>query len=297
MNDATGAIVVGIDGSAEAARAVRWAAAEAAPRNLRLHLVYGFDPLFGYYAGGLPVPQSAFDELESFAERRLSEATGVAHQVAASLTVTTARPHEPPIPVLLGLSKKAQLIVLGSAGWGGFTGMLAGSTAVAVAAHAECPVAVVRTRADGSPATHGPVVIGVDGSRTSERALGVAFDEATWRGVPLVAVHSWSDADYLSTLPEEYALIEQEPADEEQRRVLAEGLAGWQDKYPDVQVERVVVKDRPRRQLLEWAARSQLVVVGSRGRGGFTGMLLGSTSQALIHHAGCPVLIVRPELT
>ncbi|WAL63286.1 universal stress protein [Amycolatopsis cynarae] len=291
----TGAIVVGVDGSEPAAQAVRWAAREAALRHLPLHLVYGFDPMFGYYGGGLPAPQSLFDELEAFAQGKLTEAADLAREIGPELRITTSRPNQPPIPVLLELGKKAEMIALGASGRGGFTGMLAGSTTIAVAAHAACPVAVVRTRDDGTVPADGPVVVGVDGSRTSERALGVAFDEASWRGVPLIAVHSWSDVDYLTSVPVEYALLEQEPPDEEQRRVLAESLAGWQDKYPDVQVERVVVKDRPRRQLLEWAGKAQLVVAGSRGRGGFTGMLLGSTSQALIHHAGCPVLIVRPE--
>jgi nucleotide-binding universal stress UspA family protein len=169
--------------------------------------------------------------------------------------------------------------------------MLVGSPAVSVAAHGECPVVVVRAGDDGVIRTEGPVVAGVDGSPTSIRALGAAFDEASWRGARLVAVHSWQDSDYVP----EYVALGAEPAEEERARVLAESLAGWQEKYPDVEVERVVVKDRPRHQLLERSATAQLVVVGSRGRGGFKGLLLGSTSQALVYHAGCPVLVVRPE--
>ena len=300
MNDTTGAIVVGADGSIPAVRAVRWAAVEAAQRNLSLHLMFAFDATFGIYGGGLPLPQSLFDEIERYAQGRLAEAAGVAHEVNAGLMITTSWSQQPPIPVLLEAGKTARMIVLGSTGVGGFVGMLAGATTVAVAGHAKCPVVVVRARPDESVPSEGPVVVGVDGSRASERAVAAAFDEAAWRDVPLVAVHSWSDADYVSALQMEdvlkqHVLIEQESAHEEQRRVLAESLAGWREKYPDVRVDRVVVKDRPRRHLLDWTTKAQLVVVGSRGRGGFLGLRLGSVGQALIHHAQCPVMIVRPD--
>ena len=289
------AIVVGVDGSESATRAVRWAAAEAAARTLPLHLVIGCDPTLGFYGGGLPAPQSLFDDLDKVAARQLAEAADTAREVDSELVVTTAKHTGSPVPLMIEESRTAEMIVLGSSGRGGFTGMLAGSTAVSVAAHAESPVVVVRTRDDESVPAEGPVVVGVDGSRTSERALAAAFDEASWRKAPLVAVHSWSDVDYVGVLPVQFALLEVEPAEEEQARALTESLAGWSDKYPDVTVERVVVKDRPRHQLLHWAEQAQLVVVGSRGRGGFRGLLLGSTSQALIHHAQCPVMVVRPE--
>ena len=281
------AIVVGVDGSEQAMRAVRWAAAEAASRNLPLRLVNGIEPI-GYYGGGMPISQQTVDQLEEYAQSWLAEAAGA---VGPDVVTTTKRVQAPPIPALLEEASSADMIVLGASGRGGFTGMLAGATAVAVSSHAPCPVVVVRGRGDGG----GPVVVGVDGSPTSERALAAAFDEAAWRNVPLVAVHAWSDADYVTALPLEYALTEQEPPEDEQGRVLAESLAGWGERYPDVRVERVVVRDRPRHQLLDRAAKAQLVVVGSRGRGGFRGMLLGSTSQALIHHADCPVMVVRPE--
>ncbi|MTD58805.1 universal stress protein [Amycolatopsis sp. RM579] len=290
--DSTGAIVVGVDGSEQALRAVRWAAVEAAQRNLRLHLISGVDPaLVGYYGVGLPIPQEAFDQVERQAEQELTDAAAAAHEAASGVVVTTARSQASPVPMFLDLSKRARLIVLGASGRGGFEGMLTGSTAVSVVAHSECPVVVVR----GDERRPGPVVVGVDGSPTSISALGVAFEEAAWRGVPLVAVHAWSDRDYATTIPVEYGLLQTEPSDAEQARVLSESLAGWQEKHPDVTVERVVVRDRPRRQLLDWSARAQLVVAGSRGRGGFRGLLLGSTSQALLHYAECPVLIVRPQ--
>ncbi|MEU0465222.1 universal stress protein [Amycolatopsis sp. NPDC006131] len=290
-NAGDAAVVVGIDGSEESLRAVRWAARTARVRHEPLHLVYAFAPLAGAYGAGLPVRQSAYEELLRAGRTMLEDAVRTARETAGEkVRITSDMPNDPPAPVLLDRARRARMVVLGCSGTGGFTGMLAGSTTVQVSAHAACPVAVIR----GRDTDEGPVVVGVDGSPGGERALEMAFEEACWRNAPLVAVHAWSDDEftaYYATMPLAVNWAEVE-ADE--HRVLAERLAGWQEKYPDVQVERVVVRDRPRHQLLSWSTRAQLVVVGSRGRGGFSGLLLGSTSQALIHHAQCPVMIVRP---
>jgi len=278
-------IVVGVDGSAAALDAVRWAVGEAVSRKLPLRLVYAADVTGGRFDAGFPVPQSYFDELERAGQQLLAEAA----RAAGTAAVITEMPLEPPASFLLRLSETARMVVLGSSGRGGFTGMLAGSTAVSVSAHARCPVAVVR----GEAHPRGPVVVGIDGSPTSERALAVAFDEAAWREVSLVAVHAWSDADYGLPLPApdvDWAQVERE-----QHSLLAQRLAGWRERYPEVRVDRVVVRDRPRDELLSRSDGAQLVVVGSRGRGGFRGLVLGSTSQALIHHSRCPVLVVRPH--
>jgi nucleotide-binding universal stress UspA family protein len=122
----------------------------------------------------------------------------------------------------------------------------------------------------------------------------MAFEEASLRGADLVAVHTWTEF----TSDTEYAYARQftgdwDDVEADEREKLAVGLAGWQEKYPDVTVRQVVTRDRPVRCLLEHAADAQLVVVGSRGHGGFAGMLLGSTSQALIYHAPCPLLVVH----
>jgi nucleotide-binding universal stress UspA family protein len=173
--------------------------------------------------------------------------------------------------------------------------MLAGSTAVSLAAHAHCPVAVIRTPGPDQPSSAGgPVVAGVDGSPTSDAVLQIAFDQASVRGADLVAVHTWtefsSDSEYA------YAhqfIVDWDAIDTREQELLAERMAGWQERYPDVAVRRVVSRDRPVRCLLEQAADARLLVIGSRGRGGFTGMLLGSTSQALIYHAPCPLIVTR----
>lgn len=139
------------------------------------------------------------------------------------------------------------------------------------------------------------MVVGVDGSPNSEAAIAVAFEEASFRKAPLVAVHAWVDVVYDSTESAARLMPQWETLQPTEERLLAQRLAGWQEKYPDVEVQRKLVRDRPRHVLLDESDRAQLLVVGSRGRGGFAGMLLGSTSQALVHHSSCPVLVVRPE--
>ncbi|WP_308284467.1 universal stress protein [Pseudonocardia oceani] len=161
---------------------------------------------------------------------------------------------------------------------------------VALAMHAACPVVVARgPRSSGTASL--PVVVGVDGSSTSESAVGFAYESAASRRVGLVAVHVWSDtvAD-----AEVAVLLDREAIEDGEHRQLVEGLAGWAEKFPDVAVERVVIRDLPAHALLERAARAQLVVVGSRGRGEFAGLVLGSVSNALLHRAPCPVAVVRP---
>ena len=134
-----------------------------------------------------------------------------------------------------------------------------------------------------------PVVVGIDGSPASESATAIAFDEASRRGVELVAVHAWSDYA-VSELPG----IEWSDLQKQAEETLAERLAGWQERYPDVTVRRVVVLDRPAHQLLEQSESAQLTVVGSHGRGGFAGMLLGSVSSAVAESARMPVIVARP---
>ncbi|HKS48346.1 MAG TPA: universal stress protein [Amycolatopsis sp.] len=281
-------VVVGVDGSDTALEAVRWAAAEARLRRLRVDILYAWGITAAHYGDGIPLPANVFDVFEESARRVLAEAVEVARREAPDVRAEAENTGEPPIPMLVSRSRRARMIVLGSTGRGGFAGMLAGSTAVAVSTHAHCPVAVIRgARRDG------PVVLGVDGSPAGEPAVALAFEEASQRNVPLVAVHAWSDFDLDSVYGSPRYTGDSRTFAEDERRLLAEVLAGWQEKYPDVSVERVVRKDRPRHELLKASGSAQLVVVGSRGRGGFRGLLLGSTSQALIHHADCPVLITR----
>lgn len=291
-------VVVGVDGSTSALDATRWAAEEAARQNLPLRVVTAVDfSSTVALGGGFGPPQDFFDEMEIEARRWLFAAEKAALQVHPGLKVTRClRTKCNAATTLVGESEYARLVVLGSRGLGGFAGLLAGSTAVELVARGHCPVVVVRGPVpDARIPVSGPVVVGVDGSPASEAATALAFEEASMRGADLVAVHTWvefvSDAAYAYASQLE---IDWEVVERTESRRLAERLAGWQEKYPDVTVQRVVTRDRPVRCLLEHAARAQLLVVGSRGHGQFSGMLLGSTSRALIYHAPCPLLVARP---
>lgn len=287
-SDITGRrIVSAVDGSISSVHAAHWAATEAARRRHPLRLVHVVDrsPL----AHGRPVP-SYYEALESDGRRILADVLSQVKETYPDLDAEVALLSSRPVHSLIEDSRHALLMVVGSRGMEGFSGMLIGSTAVGVATHGHCPVAVVRGQhPTEAPPTRGPVVVGVDGSAISDAAVAAAFDEASWRSTDLVAVHARHEVKGFAHPPlHEWELKEPE------REVLAERMAGWQEKYPDVRVRRVISTGPPVAALLENAAEAQLLVVGSRGRGGFPGLLLGSTSQALIYHATCPVLVVRP---
>ncbi|GAA1024622.1 MULTISPECIES: universal stress protein [Amycolatopsis] len=284
-------VLVGIGGWDGAAEAVRWAARLAAGRDLELELVHCLQTAVpAGFAGPGPLFEDAPADgglLAPAGEDLAADALRVRNEV-----YTDSAP-----ALLIDRSREARMVVLGRTGTDGFTGMLAGAATAAVVSNAGCPVAVVRgRRGDGPVPLDGPVAVGVDTSPNSEAAIAAAFEEASFRGVPLVAVHAWADvvcdAIERTARPVPERETRRQPVEE---RLLAHRLDGWQEKYPDVEVRRKLVRDRPRQVLLDESERAQLMVVGSRGRGGFAGMQLGSTSQALIHHASCPVLVVRPE--
>jgi nucleotide-binding universal stress UspA family protein len=285
-------IVVGIDGSDSARRAARWAAAEAARRHTGLTLVTAVGAAAFSSAGGFVPPQGFFDELESQARALLAAAQAEVRETYPALEVQVRLCAGGAAAVLLDESKLAALVVLGSRDAEGGHLLMGGSVAVGLAAHGYCPTVVVRgVEVGGALPTGGPVVVGVDGSPASELAVALAFEEASARGAELVAVHAWfeygsgSIAQYVA----DWSFVESH-----EREVLAERLAGWQEKYPDVTVRRVLSEDKAVRLLLSCAEGAQLLVVGNRGHGGFTGLLLGSTSRKLIHNAPCPLMVARP---
>jgi nucleotide-binding universal stress UspA family protein len=286
-------IVVGIDGSDSALRAVRWAVDEARRREAGILLVHAVEVLTGYAPRVVDwhALQTAMqDRGRLWLEKARDEAT----RVALEVHVDTSLVEVSPVVALARESRDAALVVLGSRGLGGFSGLVLGSTAVELAGRAACPVVVIRGEHGDASSSTEPVVVGVDGTPTGEAAIAFAFVQASGRGADLVAIHAWSDlvleAAYTAGGA---ATLDFGHLQRQSEELLAERLAGWEEKYPDVRVVREVVHDRPARALLRHAGHAQLLVVGTRGRGGFHGLLLGSTSQHLLHHATCPVAIVR----
>jgi nucleotide-binding universal stress UspA family protein len=285
-------IVVGVDGSPASKVAVGWAAREAAMRNVSLTLVHVI-PTVRMWPEEVPTPLELERLYENQAEGFLRDARKVAEEATSGseeIQLDTKLLTGAVLPSLVDLSKDAELVVVGCRGLGAIARRLLGSISWGLIHHAHCPVAVIHDEDPlmPFPVEQAPVVVGIDGSPASESATEVAFDEASRRGVELVAVHAWSDYA-VDELPG----VEWSDVQMQAEETLAERLAGWQERYPDVTVRRVVVLRRPAHELLDQAEAAQLVVVGSHGRGGFAGMLLGSVSSAVAESARMPVIVAR----
>lgn len=283
----TAPVLVGVDGSESALRAVRWAAAAARSRATWLRIVHAYEIPVSYPPGFVDW-HALHTALVAQGRRWLAEARETAEQAEPGLEVQTAEVKAGAVPAFVAWSADAALVVLGTRGLGGFSGLVVGSTAVEVAARARCPVVVVR-----GEERKGPVVVGVDGTPAGEAAIAFAFGEAAARGRDLVAVHTWTDLLLETAFAGGTAELDFSRLAQQAEEVLGERIAGWREKYPDTPVTRYVSRERASRALLRHAHDAGLVVVGSRGLGGFRGLLLGSTSQALLHHAPCPVAVVR----
>ncbi|MFD5255914.1 universal stress protein [Streptomyces bobili] len=288
----SGLVVVGVDGSASSLAAVELAAREAGLRGAGLSVVHAFVwPAMHVPLGPSPLgpPEGG---IRNMADHLLAEAVERARAVAPDVDVRHAVVTGEPLTVLEAQSRSADLVVVGSRGMGGFVGLLVGSTAVHLAAHGRCPVLVVREQ----PSAEGPIVLGLDGSPAGEPAVDFAFAEATLRKAPLLALHAWTTWNAPTPAPYDASAPYANPPGAlagQEERLLHEALAGHREKYPDVVVEHKTVHERTREALIEASRSAQLLVVGARGRGGFAGLLLGSVSQALLHHAHCPVAVVR----
>jgi nucleotide-binding universal stress UspA family protein len=271
--------------------AVDWAARDAARRGLNLKLVHVLAPPAVVAFPDVPLP-ATYLEWQEGAGRTLLDATlATAKESAggAGIEITTEMVSGPPIPVLADVSTDAEMIVVGCRGRGALARSLLGSVSTGLVHHAHCPVAIIHDEDPLMPhPSHAPVVVGVDGSPASEHALAIAFEQASVRKVDLLAVHAWSDSGVFEFPGVDWTTM-QSMAEE----TLSERLSGWQERYPDVLVRRVVAADRPAHQLLEQSESAQLLVVGSHGRGGFAGMLLGSVSTAVVHGARMPIIVAR----
>ncbi|MFG2041628.1 universal stress protein [Dactylosporangium sp. NPDC048998] len=274
-------IVVGYDGSIEAREAVDWAAVEAARSATPLLIVYAYQFAWpsAHYEGDSAVIAV---EAEERAERTVGEVVEHVRKHHPGVSVTGTSVHAAPAPTLLDLTEYSRLLVVGNRGAGGMANLLLGSVSQQVATHARGPMAVVRGRAT---ATDGPVVVGVDGSPSTDAALTLAFEAAAARGTELIAIRAFA--------PPSPVVVPLSAVEAAEREALESSLGGWRERYPDVKLETLLARGRPARVLVEASHTAQLVVVGSRGHGGFAGLLLGSVGQHLMHHAECPILIAH----
>jgi nucleotide-binding universal stress UspA family protein len=283
-------IVVAVDGSGPSDAAVRWAARESLLRSVPLKLLH----IVGAPAvtrSLMPVPMATGKWQEAHAREIVDGAADLMQRTAkdagARADIAGAEiSHSPAIPTLIELSEHAMMIVVGSRGHGALRRGLLGSVSTGLVYGARCPVAVIHDHA--TPAADAPVVVGIDGSQSSELATRIAFEEAAARRVELVAVHAWSDVD-LREVPD----VDWDAVAQHKVKLLEKWLSGWCERYADVKVRRVVVRDQPAVHLAEQAENGQLLVVGSRGRGGFAGLMLGSVSSMLAHYVQIPMIVAR----
>jgi len=283
-----GSVVAGVDGSPSSELALRWAVDEARRTRQQLHVVHALEtevvlsdrqPLGTREdpAGSDPVVTAAVEAVRRFAP----EMQTTPHSVTGFAPTT-----------LIAASKVAGIVVLGSHGRSALPSALIGSVSQQVAIHASCPVVVVRENNPDSAAS-GQVVVGVDGSEASQPAIGYAFAYAASTGRSIVAVHTWWWEPLEGTSLGEPWMGDWTEIASQEATVVSESLAGWADRYPDVPVRSHIVRGDPVVELLDQSAGASLLVVGSRGRGGFIGLLLGSVSRRVLKRATVPVAVVR----
>jgi nucleotide-binding universal stress UspA family protein len=276
-------VLVGVDGSAAALSAVGFAAQEAALRKRPLRIVYVCQwPSVQFAIGALP------EDLRMEGDQILGLARAQAQTRAPGVEIRTSVAAGDAAAILVEEAERAVQVVLGGRGRDGFTELLLGSVAHRVAARAAVPVLVVR----GTPAAGGAVVLGIDGSPANEPAVGFAFDEASRRRAPLVAVHAWTHPVDSGTGGLLFPMYDLTLTAQDETRLLFEALAGWREKYPDVEVRPIVERTSARHALTLRSQHARLVVLGRTGHGGLVRWALGPVTSSLLHHASCPVAVV-----
>ncbi len=285
-------VVVGVDGSPSSLEAVETAAREAALRGTGLRLVHAFGRRSAHVPHPGPPWNPAGTGIRELVDGTVAEAERRARDSVPGVEIDRDVVLGEPTTVLVIESRTAALAVVGSHGRGAVAGLLLGSTAGHLAAHGRCPVLVAR----GRRAPGGPVLLAVDDAPSSAPAVHFAFAEARLRGVGLAAVHvcgpGSADA-YDGPADPPFVTYDRGHLRDHAEHVIEAALAGDEQKHRDVRVQHRPVVGRVRHTLIRASEDAGLLVVGARGRGGFTGLLLGSVSQTVLRHARCPVAVVR----
>lgn len=289
---AKGPIVVGVDDSNESTEALVWAAKEAFVRRVALRVVHAY---LGEYPASADAPSprpmdaGLLPSLTSAARDVLDAAVADVRGDFPDLAVESVIVPGWPVPVLLEESKRAGLLVVGSRALGPVRDVVEGAVSRVVVQQAWCPVVVVRERASRSlPDLR--VVVGVD-EASSEDALAFAFEEARYWGAGLTVLHTWTAIPRRASRRQ--WTVDRELRARDERQWLDSSLESWRQRFPDVEVVRDVVEGEPGPQLVRLSQNARMVVVGARGRGPVTALVLGSVSMDAVHHAHCPVAVVH----
>ncbi|MCR2052683.1 universal stress protein [Actinomyces bowdenii] len=285
-------VLVGVDGSPESLAAMDWAVARAARQGWRVHVLCAYS-LPSFTAASLDGGYAALDDFAIRAGAQAVVDEAVARAEGSGVTITSSLETGDPAGVLVDLSDETTISVVGTRGGGGFTDRLLGTVSSALPAHSHCPTVVVPHRTQGAEYT--PVrriVVGVDGSSSARKALQWAVQEAeAWDAelTAVAAVPMASGAGALAWLP---AAVDRDQVLADVRSGLDHAVAEALEGRSGIEVRRHALDGNPAELMAEFSTAVDLIVVGSRGRGGFSGLLLGSTSQAVLSHASCPVMVV-----
>jgi nucleotide-binding universal stress UspA family protein len=275
--------LIGVDGSEQSQVALGWGLARATERGADVELLHVADDSF------LSESVAFLSEAQQASEQMLAGQIDHARSLGFAGKITGSAVVGHPISEIEEASRRADLLILGAHNGSRLAGSFFGTRAVKAAATAHCPVAVI-PKTELRP--NAGVVVGIDGSEASKVAIAYAAEEASFRGIPLVAVYAWMPplTPGLEYLWSEELVGSQRAAAEE---AIAIGVAGLAERYPDLVIQREIVQSPPVAALVHAAEGAELLVVGSRGRGGLSRLLLGSVSHGVLQALPCPVVVTR----
>lgn len=290
---ATKPVVVGVDGSEESLQAVEWAALEARRHSLPLRIVSAPASVLRMHAYHAS-PTMIASALRGISARALDAAITRCEEVAPGLPIATSLLSGPPALAVAECGTGAAMLVVGARGAGGFTAMVLGSVSRYAASRAACPVVVIRAE---TMAVHREIAVGIRDPQETTEALAFAFEEAALRRAELVAVHAWFWFPSAMHLPGAGEATELRSADPDQISAAAASsldaaLAGWREKYPDVNIRQDIIHGHPGRVLASYSARADLIVLGRHGHPSGAGPGIGSIQHAVLDHAHGPVAVI-----